>query len=56
MVAGDQPDLPVEAFSQRIAYTSERAPNSEASSASFDSFDELRSTPVSDRISQAALA
>ncbi|MGI8807335.1 MAG: hypothetical protein ACR2KK_05770 [Acidimicrobiales bacterium] len=38
------PDFSVEVFSHRIAHTSARAPNSEASSASFASFDEVPST------------
>jgi len=33
--AGDHPDFPVERFSQRVAYTSDRAPNSERSNATF---------------------
>lgn len=33
--AGDQPDLPADRFSQRVAYTSDRAPNSFRSNATF---------------------
>lgn len=33
--AGDQPDFPVDVFSQRVAYTSDRAPNSDRSNATF---------------------
>lgn len=44
--AGDHPDFPLAAFSQRVANTSERAPNRDRSKASFCPIDAVESIAV----------